>query len=440
MDYALLVVTRFREESARVSSIECAVTRTMRTAGRTVVLSGLTIAVSLPALLIINVGLFSSIAIGGIVASLTAVLVATTVLPAVLRLFGQHIDRLSLAFAVRAAHRGTLWRRVAALVTSHPGTAALLSSAVLLALAVPAHSLRLDFRNVSALPSKDPITREVGTISNVFGAGASGVVEVVTRDPLQRSISILWQAPHMRSIWQVVKGTGGWTAIYALLKVAPDSDEAHQTITRMRQLFADHKNDTFVGGVTASEMDLTQRVAERMPIAIAIAVLVSLLTLALGLRSIVIPLIAVLCSVLSVSATLGVLLLLFPSAGGADRLAFFVPLVIFILVLGLANDYEVFLLSRVREAARTGMSTKTSVSHALQQTGRPITLAGYTVAAIFVAFCFSSLEAMRQLGVGVAVGVALDVSLIRCVLVPALTVLLGPWNWWLPRLRGIAPT
>ena len=158
-----------------------------------------------------------------------------------------------------------------------------------------------------------------------------------------------------------------------------------------------------------------------------------------GLRSVLIPIKAVLCSLLSVSATLGILLLCFPSGGGGSSLAFFVPLFIFILVFGLSVDYEVFLVSRVREEARNGCSMQESVSMALIRSGRPITLAGLAVATVFAAIALSPLAAFQQLGIGVAIAVVLDVTVVRCVLVPALIMLFGRWNWWFPTLRGMLP-
>jgi uncharacterized membrane protein YdfJ with MMPL/SSD domain len=437
VDYALIVVTRYREARTTERSVERAVVRTMQTAGRAVVLSGLTIAASLLALLAVGVGLFSSIAVGGILATLTAVLLATTALPAAICLLGDRLDRFTLSRVAGAAHRGTVWRGLARVTTSHPIVAALASVAVLLALAIPALSLRLDFRNVSALPSHDPITLGLIKVSAAFGAGASGPVEIVTHEP-ERIEPILASDPAVQRIWRVVKGRDSWYAVYVILNVAPDTDAAHAAVTRFRQQLGSGADRPLVGGVTASEMDLTRRVASRMPLVIGIAILIGFAALALGLKSIVIPLKAVLCGVLSVSATLGIVLLCFPSAGGGARIAFFVPLLIFVLVLGLSIDYEVFLLSRVREMVRGGYSNERSVAIALTRTGRPIALAGFTIATVFTVFCFSSLEAVRQLGVGVAAGIVLDVSIVRCVLVPACVVLLGRWNWWFPTWRSRA--
>ncbi len=431
VDYALIIVTRFREERQSAGSVEEAISRTMQTAGRAVMLSGMTIVFASSSLMAVGVGLFSSIALGGIVAGIVAVSASTTLLPAAILLLDDRLDRFTFRPAARASRRRTLWRWLAGIVTAHPIASALMSLAVLLALAAPSISLQLDFRNVSGLPSSDPVTRELKRVSAVFGPGADGLVEIVTKEPLGVA-KLIQRTPNERTIWREVEGKDGWYAMDVVLKVAPDSDAARNTVSQLRRELHGAKGTTMVGGVTASEIDLTSRVASRTPLVIAIAMLIGLIGLAAGLRSIVVPLKAVLCSVLSVAATLGVLLDWFPSSGSSSSLSFFVPLVIFVLVFGLSIDYEVFLLSRIREAVRAGHSTKTATSIGLIRSGRPIALAALTVAIVFAALSFSSLEAMRQLGAGMAIAIVLDVSIVRCVLVPACVVLLGRLNWWFP--------
>ncbi len=437
IDYALFMVTRFREERQAAKSIDEALLQTMQTAGRAVILSGFTIAASLSALLAVGVGLFSSMAVGGIIASLIAVAAATTLLPATIRLLDDRLDRLTLRPAARAARRGTLWRRLARVVTAHPIVALVTSVGILLALAFPSLSLRLDFRNVGELPSGDPMTLALDRVSAIFGPGAVGLVEIVTTKP-EAVASVVRADDDVRGIWKTTAGSDGWHEIEVALKIAPDSDAANATITRLRQELYGIGGITYVGGLTAADMDLTDRVESRMPVVIGVAILVALVALAAGLRSIVIPIKAVLCSLATVAATLGILVLCFPSGSSGASLAFFVPLFIFVLVFGLSIDYEVFLLSRIREGVRNGGTIRDSVSHGLLMSARPITLAGLTVATVFATFSLSSLEAFRELGIGVAVAVVLDVTVVRCVLVPACIVLFGRWNWWFPSLRGSA--
>jgi RND superfamily putative drug exporter len=308
-----------------------------------------------------------------------------------------------------------------------------------LALAIPATTLKLDFRNISALPRNDPMTVALRNISWRWGAGAVGPVEVVTKAP-ERATSILRNEPHESSIFRTVEGDHGWWLIEPILNVAPDSNAAHETIGDLRHRLRGLGGATYVGGQSASEIDLTDRVSSRTPTVVAIAVVICAAMLAIGLQSIIIPIKAVLCSLLSVAATMGVLVVLFPSSGTGSSLTFFVPLFIFILVFGLSTDYEVLFLSRVRQAVNEGHSTTESVSIGLTQSARSITLAGLAVATVFAAFSASSLAAFRQLGIGLAVAVGLDVSVVRCVMVPAFVVLLGRINWWFPnRMAQLAP-
>lgn len=431
IDYALFVVTRYREELQRDQPAADAVVGAMESAGRAVLLSGTTVALALLALLLVDVGVFSSMALGGILATLVAMLAAITLLPACLRLLGTNVDRLAIRPAATAARRGTLWRRLGTLVTRHPSMCALASVLVLLALAAPATGLRLDFRNLGELPGNDPVTRHLHRIATIFGAGATGPITVATKRP-EAAKRVIGETKGVRGIWRTTKGREGWSAIDAVLTTGPDANATHATIDRLRQGLS-RAGPSYMAGLTPEEMDLSNEIASSTPVVIVVAVLVALFTLGVGLRSIVIPIKGVVCSLLSVAATLGVLRLLFPSAGAGDSLAFFVPLFIFVLVFGLSIDYEVFLLSRVREAVSEGRSTTDSVRFGLMRSGRPITLAGLTVAIVFAAFSMSTLTAARQLGIGVAIAVLLDVTLVRCLLIPSAIVLLGRWNWWLPR-------
>ncbi len=430
VDYALFVVTRYREQRQLTDSVEQALTVAMHTAGRSVLLSGLAIAASLTALLAVGVGLFSSMAIGGILASLVAVLAATTLLPATICLLGDHLDRFTLRPAAAAARRGTLWRWLARVVTTHPFHAAFASVAILLALAIPALSLQLNSHNVSELPRGEPMTRALEDISEQFGPGASGPLEVVTSNPTAAR-AMLSEDADVRSVSRPTAGSGGWSAMRVALESEPDSNTASAAIARLRHKLREIPGTTYIGGLTAGNIDLTARVASRLTLVVGLALAVGLVALTMGLRSIVIPIKSVLCSLLSVAATLGVLMLCFPSS---DGLSFFVPPFIFALVFGLSLDYEVFLLGRVREAIGGGSSTRDSVSLGLIRSGRPITLAGLTVAIVFAAFALSPLLALRQLGLGLAIAVLLDVSVVRCILVPACVVLFGRWNWQFPSL------
>jgi len=432
IDFSLFMVTRLREEMRGGLSLERALKRTMATTGRAIVLSSLTIATAALSLLAVGTGLFTSMAIAATVATLVAVLTAITLLPAVLCLLGPRLERFTFRHAADAARRATLWQRLANAVTAHPVPAIAASLIVLVAMAFPALDLRIDFQASSALPPNDPVSQEIRHLTEGLGPGAAGLVEIVTRsssDDLEETIE---KDPNVSLIWLRSEGQGGWSSLRVILESAPDDQAARATVRRLRGELASSEGVVYVGGLTAAGIDLTDRIAARTPAVVLIAVVLGFLALALGLRSIVVPIKAVLSTLLSVAATLGLLVLLFPNGPGAPSLEFFVPLCIFAIVFGLSVDYEVFLLSRIREAALDGKSTAESVRLGLIRSGRSITLAGLTLATVFAAFGASSLDVFRQLGVGVAIAVLLDVTIVRCVLIPASTVVLGKWNWWFP--------
>jgi len=432
IDYSLIVITRFREERDRGREINDAIERAMNTAGRAIMLSGLTIATTLPALAIVDIGLFTSIAAGGIIASLIATTAACTLLPATVSLLGDRLDLLSLKPAVSASRRATFWRRLAATVTTHPRLAALASVLVMLALGTQAISLRFAYGGAATLPAHTAATRGVADLTAAFGAGATGLVQVVSDNPGARSI--LSETPHVRKIWRIVRGVGQWKEYSVVLDATPESRQSHQTVARLRREL--DSNDSAVGGASAGEMDLAARLAARLPLVLTVAIAVVMVALSIGLKSLVVPIKAVVCSALSVAATLGLLQICFPATSEHAVIPFFVPVVTFALVLGLSIDYEVFLLTRMRELVIAGHTTNSAVSQGLVRTGRPITLAGVAVMAVFAAFSLSSLPAVSQLGVAVLLGVLLDITLVRWILSPAVVVLAGRWNWWLPRRGG----
>jgi RND superfamily putative drug exporter len=429
IDYSLILITRFREEREGGREIDGAMACAINTAGRAIVLSGLTIAVTLPALAIIGIGLFTSIAIGGVIASLTAVTAACTLLPAAVSLLGDRLDLLSLRPAVSASRRATFWRRLAAIVTTHPRLAALASILVLLAPTTQAMSLRFAYGGAATLPAHSAATREVADLTTAFGAGATGLVKVVSDDPNARSI--LGENRNVRSVWRVIDGIGQWKEYDVVLKTAPESQGSHDTVAQLRSEL--HGAGSAVGGASAGEMDLATRLGARMPLVLTVAIAIVLVALSIGLKSLLIPVKAVVCSALSVMATLGLLQICFPAPREHAVIPFFVPVVTFALVLGLSIDYEVFLLTRMRELVNVGYTTDSAVAQGLVRTGRPITLAGLAVMAVFAAFSLSSLPAVSQLGVAVLFGVLLDITLVRWILSPAFVVLAGRWNWWLPR-------
>jgi uncharacterized membrane protein YdfJ with MMPL/SSD domain len=435
IDYSLFMVTRIREELRNGTSVDHAVQRTLETTGRAVVLSGVTLATALLSLLVVGVGLFSSMAVGATLGTLVAVLAAVTLLPAIVCLLGSRLDWMTLRPAAHAARRATLWNAVGRVVVRHPMLAVGASLVALTFMALPAFSLQLGMHTLSALPTDDVVRQATERMERDFSPGSPGPVDIVTRDDPAEVARIAQRDRAVQSIAGPVDGANGWKAMQTTLDAPPDSPAARRIIERIRHRLEGRERPTYVGGPTAVAIDLTDRVSSRTPYVVLITMALAAVMLAFGLRSIVIPIKAVLGTLLSVAATLGIVLRLFPDTAEMQGLEFFVPLFLFVVVFGLSIDYEVFLLSRISEAVRSGRTNEESVVIGLVKSGRSMTLAGLTLAIVFLAVTTSELTSFRQLGAGVAIGIVLDVTIVRCVLIPASVVLLGRWNWWFPRRR-----
>jgi len=428
VDFSLFMVTRFREE-LEGRSVRDALTQTMVSTGRAVALSALTIATSLLALFAVGVELFSSMAVGATLATVVAALAALTLLPAVIYLLGPRINRLRVDRIAQAAARGTVWRNVAGIVVRHPGACVLTSIALLLIAAAPIRSFHLALHTVDALPVSDPVRQQADRMAHLFHPGSSGPIDVVTQGQIPRR---LWDDPAVAQTWGETDGRAGWFALQVILGTRPDSAAARRAVVRLRRLFAETPGRAYVGGAPAASLDFLNRIQDRTRLVVVITITLGALVLAVGLRSILIPIKAVIGTLLSVAATIGIVARLFPDPNGGASLEFFVPLLLFAIVFGLSIDYEVFLLSRIREAVLSGRSNQEAVQLGLVRSARSITLAGITLATVFIGFATSVLPAFRQLGLGVAIAILIDVTVVRCVLIPASVVLLGRWNWWFP--------
>jgi uncharacterized membrane protein YdfJ with MMPL/SSD domain len=437
IDYSLFLVTRFREERRSAPTHNAALEQALNTTGRAIILSGITIALTLSALLLVKIDIFTSLALGGIVAALIAVLAALTLLPATISVLGPRLDRLSFGLAVAASRRGRIWKAIAGLVTNRPGLVTIFSVALLMVLAVPAMSMRLGFHSINSLPADDPIRQVEHNVTQAFGRGSLAPVFIVTTQAPRLVTRTLSSDPHVRSIPEISEKHGRWRTLSAVLDSSPESELARDTVQQLRDRLGSKARPTYVTGVSATQLDLIDRISNVGLTVAVVSAIFALAGMAVGFRSLLVPFKAVIGSFLSVGASLGILQRLFPPDSAGPQVEAFVPLVIFVLIFGISVDYEVFLLSRIREAAVDGLGIAESVRTGLIHSSRSITLAGVTIAIVFGAFATSSIDAFQQLGIGVAIAVLLDVTIVRCLLIPAATVVFGPWNWWLPGGRGI---
>ncbi|TCC58538.1 MMPL family transporter [Kribbella pittospori] len=446
IDYALFIVTRFREELAKGNDVETALTATMSTAGRTVAFSGITVGVAISSLVLFPVMFLRSMAYGGAAAVLVAMVAALTALPALLAVLGHRVNCLRLPFLkprkARAEHGA--WYRLAHSVMRRPVRYVLVLAPVLLVLGIPFLQAQLGGVDHRSLPAGATSRTVTETLQSDFaGAGGSDIVVAVRFDspPSDPSAAL---APYLGKLRQVADvesvRVGGYKNAVAEVVV-----HTHFTAQELpaRDVVHDVRaggTQTQVGGETAAVIDLLDVLAERAPYMAGFIVLVTFVLLFVAFGSFVLPAKALLMNVLSLSAAFGAMvwifqdghlsgLLDFTPAGFLDATN---PVLLFAVLFGLSMDYEVFLLSRIREEYdRTGDNTQ-AVALGLQRTGGIITSAALLLIIVVAAFSTSGIVFVKMIGVGLVIAIALDATIVRALLVPATMRLLGRANWWAP--------
>lgn len=436
IDYSLFIVSRYREQRGKGASSDEAIIDALTTTGRAVLVSGLTIALGLSSLAVLGVGVFGSMALGASAAAAVAALGALTLVPAILRLLGNRIDSLTITPAMRAAKRGHLWHALGELILRRRWIVLTSSFLILFLCAVPILGTKLIVAGTDGLlPESNQLRLTSDAIASEFGPGALEPIEIMSRPRYANRIrTAVLRDPGVADVPLPKVSKDGWSRIMVLPSVKGGSEAGDEAIRRIRQRVDGlaPSGEAYVGGGPSLGVDLVDRVEERLPLMILVACALAFILLLVALRSIVVPLKAVATNLLSVAATLGLVTLIFQNIGGADGLAWYVPPFLFAIVFGLSMDYEVFLLSRVREEYDSGLSNDNAVVSALRQSGRPITLAAVVIMVVFLSSADTNLESFRQLGVGMAIAVFLDATLVRCALVPAALAVLGDRNWWLP--------
>ena len=463
IDYALFIVTRFREALADGQPPRAAVVESVATSGRSVTVSGLTVVVALAGMFLVDIQGFRSMAVGTMVVVTLAVLASLTLLPAILVLLGRRIDRFTVLRRYKARHRISGWHLWTTRVMGRPRRYLIAALGVLFLLAAPLTGIVLGQPSADTLPADSPPRVALDRLSAAFGPGSIGPVEIVVPTPggpltpenLAR-IGTLTQRlaadPGVAAVLSVaVPGAdpapltsidGELTRLVVVGADTPQSTAGQELVRRIRAevLPAAGVDGALVGGQGASDLDLTDEIGARLPWVIGAVLALSYLLLMVALRSIVLPLKAIVMNLLSVGAAYGVVVALFQWGWGADLFGFhaegfvqaFVPLFLFSVLFGLSMDYEVFLMTRMREEwERTG-SNERAVTRGLERTGRTVTSAALIMVVVFAAFTGSRLVAFKAMGFGLAAAVLIDATVVRTVAVPATMRLLGRWNWWLP--------
>ncbi|HMB87389.1 MAG TPA: MMPL family transporter [Methylomirabilota bacterium] len=484
IDYSLFIVSRFREEIRGHPAPE-ALTRTMATAGRAILFSGLTVAIGLLGMVFLGLGNIGSIGWAGTVVVSLAVLYALTLLPALLAVIGPRVNSLRLPFIhpERSRKGRGLWHRVAVVVMTHPWPVFLSVSALLLVLGLPFLHLRVGSGDVNALPPEALSRRGDEALREHFPGGDSNRVLVVVRYPAGSPLTAerigglydlsRWLAkrpnvvrveslvdldprvtreqyqqlatapPEMRppGVQQLLRQTVGGRL--ALLVVAtplkPSSAEARALVEEIRASHPAIGGEVLVTGQTAFDLDIISLVTRHAPLTVGLVMLATYVVLFLLLGSVLLPLKAVIMNLLSISASYGALVWIFQEGHLSGWLNFTpgpiqtaTPLIMFCFVFGLSMDYEVLLLSRVREEYERGGNTAHAVAEALESTGRLITGAAAIMAAVFFGFATARSVIIQAVGIGIGLAVVIDATIVRALLVPATMRLMGRWNWWAP--------
>ena len=453
IDYALFVVSRYREERDRGLEKLDAITASGSTASRAVFFSGVTVVLALVGMFLIPSTIFRSLAVGAIIVVVVTVAAALTLLPAVLGLLGDRIDAVKLPFARRRTEGG-IWTRIAQAVMRRPVVSLVASVAVLIAAAVPFVGINTGFAGVSTLPDSFESKRGFAVLDEEFGYGTAPAEIVIDGDiaspqvqaGIERLEASLASDPAFGRPELSVNDAGDLAVMTVLLAGDDASSAATDGVATLRDdyvpdAFTGVPAEVLVGGDAAENVDFFTITDRYLPIVIGFVLALSFVLLAIAFRSLVVPATSILMNLLSVGAAFGLLVLVFQEGVGASLFGFdqvdtieaWIPLFLFTVLFGLSMDYHVFLLSRIREHYdQTGDNTA-SVAFGVSSTARLITGAALIMVAVFGGFAAGQLVMFEQMGFGLGVAVLLDATIVRSVLVPATMRLLGDRNWYLPR-------
>jgi putative drug exporter of the RND superfamily len=468
IDYSLFVVSRYREEREGGHEKLDAIGISGATASRAVLFSGTIFVIALTGMLLVPSNVMKSLAVGAIAVGIVSVLAALTLLPALLGLLGDRVNALRLPFVGRGTGEGRFWGGVVRRVMRHPVVSLVAFTALLIALAIPAFGLNLGASGVSTLPDRLESKQGFLALERYFPRASASpaliAVEGNTDSPtVQAGIvklrSELAADPAFgRSDLRFAHG-GGLAAIGVEVagdKTGPQALAAirHLRSTTIPQAFAGDDVRVLVGGDTADNVDFIDAMSAWLPIVFVFVLGLSFLILTVVFRSIVIAAVSIALNLLSVGAAYGLVMLVFRHGVGSGLLGFqrvhaieaWVPLFLFSVLFGLSMDYQVFLLSRIKERYDQSGSTVEAVTHGVASTARLITGAALIIVAVFSGFAKGDLVMFQQMGFGVAVALLIDATIIRSVLLPAAMRLLGKWCWylpswleWLPRIQVERP-
>lgn len=461
IDYALLKITRFRTSLAEGMSVEDAVARTMTTAGRSVLVAGCTVAIAISGLLIMGGSMGLSMVVAAGAGVLMVMLAALTLLPALLGLIGHRVDKFGLPHRAQRNDRPGLAYKWSRFIQRRPWPAALAGAAILLALAAPALDLRFGFSDAGNRAESDTTRKAYDALADGFGNGANGPLLLVADlgDGADDSA--------VAAVADAVAGTPGVSDVappfssddgeLAVLRVVPETGPQDEATTDLVHTLRDDvipyavansDLDVFVTGATAASIDFADVTFDRMPVLFGGVLLASFILLALVFRSLVVPLKAIIANLLSLGAAFGVMVAVFQWGWGMELIGVgkvgpteaWVPMTMFAIAYGLSMDYEIFLMSRIREEYVRTRDNALAVADGLAKTARVITAAAAILVCVFASFVLFDDRGMKTMGLGLATAIFVDATVVRMLLIPAVMELLGDRNWYWPKALRRVPS
>ena len=467
IDYSLFVLSRHREQLAEGMEITESIGRSVATSGAAVLFAGTTVVIALCSLAIAGIPIVAQLGYLSAIFVVTAILSALTLLPAVLGLLGKRYDALRVPWLHRRSsaaidHDQSGWARWAKAIARHPWPPLLAAIAILAVIAVPTTKMIFGQIDTAAGSSESQATKAYNLNSAGFGEGSNGPILIVVKlkqdgsdtaalAKLEKAIAAdpdVLAAP-APPLYSADRSTA---VITVVPKSAPPSDATQALVDRLRVLAPQDLAATgqvaYIGGQTAAFIDIAEEIKKKLPISILIVVALSFLLLMVAFRSVLVPLQAAFMNLLGVAAAYGMLVAVFQWGWGTGLIGLdgsvpivsFVPLMMFAILFGLSMDYEVFLVTHIQEEYESGADNQTAVVRGLSRSARVITSAALIMVCVFLGFVTDPDPTTKQFGLGLAFAVAIDATIVRCVLVPALMVIVGRRNWWLPKwLAKILP-
>ena len=445
IDYALLIVNRFREELARGLDSETAVVNTLRSAGKTVFYSGITVVLTLISLTFFPQNFLKSMGYAGGAVVALAVLGALIPLPALLAILGSRINKGVVRRSGIVQKEDGRWAQIARLVMRRPISVVAASLAILFLLIAPISNIKFSQIDSDVLPKSDRAYVASQFIASEFPGQESNPIEIIFPDGANQQSEITSYLSQIKQIPGIVRVgdpqiTGDAVRVVAIHSMKPRTPEGEELIHEIRALKS--PEGTLVGGVAADYADTQGAISRTLPAVIGWIIITVLLLLFVFTGSLLLPIKAVILNFASLAATMGVLTWIFIDGNLRELLGGFTltgtldtntMVLVAIVAFGLSMDYEVFLLSRIKEEHDAGKDNVDAVALGLQKSARIITAAAFILAVVFAAFILSGVTSIKMMGFGVAFAILLDATLIRAFLVPALMRLFGEWNWWAPR-------